>query len=188
MLTGLFVISGCLFIKAYEEYGVNLRELAVVHARKISVINQIKKFEKKKRILGRLNDFTKKVNQFGLTEDNYDKFSVNLKHKRLSFRELGKILAQTENSCLYYFKPLSLSIKPICAGGCNSGSLPPSVGGVSTGGGSDKAFPSNSDAREIKRPAFSASAGDGLTNRKSRGDVILNLKGVFLVRKGGGDG
>ena len=195
-LAVLFVISGCFFLRAYNDYTINCKKFSILQGRKNFIKAKIKEIERKKKILQNLNTFIADVKASGLTEENWDRFSVILKDRFLSFPELEKILAITDSSDICYFKPLLLHIrrdhnKINNDGGMNGHNIvsdapsPPASSRASAllqAAGS----PQTSDKLNSTVPQANKADINALTNlneSKHLCGVIMTLKGFFLIKK-----
>jgi len=157
---------------------IRCKEFSVLRSRRHFVINRIKDIERKKKILKGLNGFIADVKTSGLTKDKWDRFPVTIKDRFLSFPELGRTLALTDNSDLYYFKPSFLHIR------INNSDVMSGHKVVSHTSSAPVQIPSdglNTDVRQV----YKADDTHTLKNPEGskRGDMIMTLKGFFLIRK-----
>ena len=170
IINGALAIVFCFachfFMTAYIGYTVKYKKLELLRGQERFVKNQLKELEEKKKVIEKTNNFIDQANESGLTKDQWDLFFVSLKDEPLSFLKLETILNQTSNSHQYYFKPDSFSIKTL---------------GLKNSTAKEDQNGETSQLSEASQPI---NPGAGLTGS----DVIISLKGHFLVKRRGPDG
>ncbi|MCP3951662.1 MAG: hypothetical protein GY697_05505 [Desulfobacterales bacterium] len=162
---GLLSIFLCgavfLFLQAYNRFEVNNGKKEALSVRLKVLQQQKREAERKARILAKLNDFVHRAGSFGLEEGGWDVYEVYI-NEPVTFAEMEQMLNQCTNSADYYFKPISLYAK--------TGRYPgagPAVVADEKGAGPKE-----------KMPQTSVDLQGGAT-----GDVLLTLKGAFVVRR-----
>ncbi len=129
---------------------------------RLKVLQQQKReAERKARILSKLNDFVHRAGSFGLEESGWDTYEVFI-NEPVTFAEMEQMLNQCTNSADYYFKPISLYAKT----GRDPGAGPAVVAAEKGAGPKEK------------MPVTSVGLQGG-----AKGDVLLTLKGAFVVRR-----
>ena len=141
------------------------KEILAVRLRVIK--QQKKEAERKVRILAKLNDFVHRARSLGLEESGWDFYEVYI-DEPVTFFELEQMLNQCTNSPAYYFKPVSLHAK------AGPGAKPDNR--------TRPEFTSNIEEKSVvdKKTAPVTPAG---SREAQKGDVLLTLKGAFVVRR-----
>jgi len=99
------------------------------------------------------------VKIYGLTQDRWDSFKINLSEEKFTFDRFKKILEQTANSDLYYFKPEFLQVNLV----------------------TDKMKNTDPVKQSVVTAAAQRSGSDNLM-LPDPSDVIITLNGSFFVR------
>jgi hypothetical protein len=129
-------------------------ELEIMTVRTRTMRVQLGELEQKRRALNRVQHFISQASAMGLNEDRWSRYAVNVEAP-LSYAELGRVVEQCTHSRDVYFKPVFFHV-----------AQGQSENGAQTG-----------DATMARRP-------QSLQRSQSEApsDVILGLKGVFMVR------
>ena len=151
-----FMVSCYFFLNAYTGFRTTRDNLNVLRGQEQFYKNRIAELNKKNKIIDTAETFVRQVENMGLTKDRWDSFSVNLSNEPSTFFQCQKIIEQTANSKYYYFKPEFLHIK-----------IPP-----------DKNEKDTVSSLISAPTSETADAMEGLDS-----DVIVTLKGFFLIRK-----
>ncbi len=149
------------FLQAYNRYEVNHGKKEALGLRLKVLQQQKREAERKARILSKLDDFVHRAGALGLEEGGWDVYEVYI-NEPVTFLEMEKMLNQCTNSPDYYFKPVSLHAKT------GSGPWPEPAADAA----------GKSAVPKEKAPVTSA----GLQGAQ-KGDVLLTLKGAFVVRR-----
>lgn len=74
---------------------------------------QKRETEKYNARMGEIKRFTQQVDKFGLKEDDWMSYEVNI-DSLFAYREVENILNQTNNTLSYYFQPVKMELlKPV---------------------------------------------------------------------------
>lgn len=123
--------------------------------RRVRLLKQQKREAQRKwRILTRVNTFVDKASSLGLVGKKWDTYDVNIQEP-VTFFEMEQILNQCLNSPSYYFKPIAL----------HANISPESDG-------------HESDEKIEKKTSSSADSPE-----RKEGDLMLTLRGAFIVRQ-----
>lgn len=129
-------------------------ELEIMTVRTRTMRVQLGELEQKRRALNRVEHFISQAAAMGLTEDRWSRYAVNMEAP-LSYAELGRVVEQCTHSRDVYFQPVFFHV-----------ALGQSETGAQTGDAVMKHRPQNLQGFQSEAPS----------------DVILGLKGVFMVR------
>lgn len=116
---------------------------------------QKRETERKSRILSRASRFVEKAERLGLDEESWAVYAVDIQEP-VSFFEMEQMIKQCTNSSTYYFKPISLHAKT-------------TLGSVVK--------------EEKKVEQKSSPSTSAVAQRPEEGDVMLTLRGAFVVRQ-----
>ncbi|MEW6264223.1 MAG: hypothetical protein AB1641_14230 [Thermodesulfobacteriota bacterium] len=158
----LFIITAYLFTTAYQRHASNQQRAAAAAVQMRLLTLHEEEMTRRKQASARARRFVAKAKTVGLSQDKWAVYGVNIQES-VTFAELELILKQTVNARAYYFKPITLQIKSKAAAKLDdrneSTAKPASAGPPS--------------------PPASASAS---ADKPDQGDLLLTLKGAFLVR------
>jgi len=161
ILSILFCVAVFFFLQAYNRYDVNHEKKEALTVRFKVLTQQKREAERKVRILSKLNDFVHRARSLGLEQSGWDVYEVYI-NEPVTFLEMEQLLNQCTNSPAYYFKPVSFHAKTV--------------------GGAKSEITAGAEKKDMaeKRTAPIVSAGP---QGAQTGDILLTLKGAFVVRR-----